>query len=102
MVDSSDNITELYTHSQYENHRLKKVTMPNGQAYNYGYSVNGLLSSVSAGYSTRQGNSVSHIQNENIQYEYKDGFGDFGTQKCNSNSEPLRPFDVGTQERNII
>lgn len=73
MVDSSDNITELYTHSQYENHRLKKVTMPNGQAYNYGYSVNGLLSSVSAGYTTRQGNSVSHIQNENIQYEYKDG-----------------------------
>jgi len=65
----------VYTQSAYDSYkgRLNKVTLPNGQAYNYGYGDDGMLKSVSAGFATRDGNSVNHIQNENTQYEYNAG-----------------------------
>jgi len=75
ILDGSDNCVSVYTQSAYDSYkgRLNKVTLPNGQAYNYGYGDDGMLKSVSAGFATRDGNSVNHIQNENTQYEYNAG-----------------------------
>ena len=75
VLDGSENCEAVYTQSAYDSYkgRLNKVTLPNGQAYNYGYGDDGLLKSVSAGFATRDGNSVNHIQNENTQYEYNAG-----------------------------
>ena len=72
---SDEDCNEIYTQSAYDSYKgqLKKMTMPNGQAYNYGYGTDGLLNSVSAGFLTRDGNSVEHTQSENTQYEYNAG-----------------------------
>ena len=75
IVDDSDNCVSVYTQSAYDSYkgRLSKVTLPNGQAFNYGYGSHGMLNSFSAGFATRNGNSLTHIQNENTQYEYNAG-----------------------------
>ena len=75
ILDGSDNCVSVYTQSAYDSYkgRLNKVTLPNGQAYNYGYGDDGMLKSVAVGFATRDGNSVNHIQNENTQYEYNAG-----------------------------
>ena len=72
---SDEDCNEIYTQSAYDSYKgqLKKVTMPNGQAYNYGYGADGMLNSVSAGFLTRDGNSVRYSQNENVEYEYNAG-----------------------------